>query len=58
MLVTSNYLPLTIILMLKTIITKGMKSGQLSPHTLLNMEDELDNLLNSIGGCDRIKSIA
>ncbi|ENQ3105712.1 hypothetical protein ACEOWJ_001695 [Bacillus cereus] len=56
MLVRSNYLPLTIIFMLKAVITKGLKSGQLPPNTLMNMEDELDNLLNSIGGCDRIKA--
>lgn len=55
-LIRSNYVPLTIILMMKTMITKGLKSGQLSPNTLINMEDELDNLLNSIGGCDRIKA--
>ncbi|PFI78871.1 bestrophin family protein [Bacillus cereus] len=56
MLMKSNYLPLTIIFMLKNVIKKGLKSEQLPPNTLINMEDELDNLLNSIGGCDRIKS--
>ncbi|PDZ09194.1 hypothetical protein CON70_23585 [Bacillus pseudomycoides] len=56
LLIESNYLPITIVFMLKTILSKGLRSGHLHPNIIINMEADLNNLLTAIGGCDRIKA--
>ncbi|MFJ8353164.1 bestrophin family protein [Bacillus paramycoides] len=56
MLSGSNYLPMSIVFMLKSILSKGLKSGQLHTSVVMNMEADLNNLLTAIGGCDRIKT--
>ncbi|MBO1626619.1 bestrophin family protein [Bacillus arachidis] len=56
LLIELNYLPITIVFMLKTILSKGLRSGHLHPNIIINMEADLNNLLTAIGGCDRIKA--
>ncbi|PEC53010.1 hypothetical protein COK56_18545 [Bacillus cereus] len=52
----SIHLPISIVLMLKTILSKGLKTGQIHPNAIINMETDLNTLLTSVGGCDRIKT--
>lgn len=55
-LVESNHLPISIVFMLKTILSKGLKTGQIHPNAIISMETDLNTLLTSVGGCDRIKT--
>ncbi|MEV5111105.1 hypothetical protein MRBLBA3_003145 [Bacillus sp. LBA3-1-1.1] len=52
----SIHLPISIVFMLKTILSKGLKTGQIHPNAIINMETDLNTLLTSVGGCDRIKT--
>ncbi|MDA1677592.1 bestrophin family protein [Bacillus cereus group sp. TH152-1LC] len=52
----SIHLPISIVFMLKTILSKGLKTGQIHPNVIINMETDLNTLLTSVGGCDRIKT--
>ncbi|MGH0592331.1 bestrophin family protein [Bacillus pretiosus] len=52
----SIHLPISIVLMLKIILSKGLKTGQIHPNAIINMETDLNTLLTSVGGCDRIKT--
>ncbi|MFB6732172.1 bestrophin family protein [Bacillus mobilis] len=52
----SIHLPISIVLMLKTILSKGLKTDQIHPNAIINMETDLNTLLTSVGGCDRIKT--
>ena len=54
--VESNHLPISIVFMLKTILSKGLKTGQIHPNAIISMETDLNTLLTSVGGCDRIKT--
>lgn len=56
MLEQSMHLPISIVLMLKTILSKGLKTGRIHPNAIINMEADLNNLLTAVGGCDRIKA--
>ncbi|MED0998955.1 bestrophin family protein [Bacillus mobilis] len=52
----SIHLPISITYMLKTILSKGLKAGQIHPSAIISMETDLNMLLTSVGGCDRIKT--
>lgn len=52
----SIHLPISIAFMLKTILSKGLKTGRIHPNVIINMEADLNNLLTAVGGCDRIKT--
>ncbi|PFL60518.1 hypothetical protein COJ27_21535 [Bacillus cereus] len=52
----SIHLPISIVFMLKTILSKGLKTGQIHPNAIINMEADLNTLLTAVGGCDRIKT--
>ncbi|MDA1798442.1 MULTISPECIES: bestrophin family protein [unclassified Bacillus cereus group] len=56
MLEQSMHLPISIVLMLKAILSKGLKMGQIHPNAIINMETDLNNMLTAVGGCDRIKT--
>lgn len=55
MLAESIHLPISIVFMLKTILSKGLKTGQIHPNAIINMEADLNTLLTAVGGCDGSK---
>ncbi|MDA2165157.1 bestrophin family ion channel [Bacillus cereus] len=52
----SIHLPISIVFLLKTILSKGLKKGQIHSNAIINMEADLNKLLTAVGGCDRIKT--